>query len=146
MGSADNPGKVLKDDMKRQVSSEVSEGGLPLFWEKGDCPLFPPVDSCYNLSRTKYGRNEEYKMQKLTYFYLKSCPYCRQADALLAELRAEYPKYADVTVEKIEEEERKEIADRYDYYYVPCFFLGEKKLFEGVPTKAEIQRVLEAAM
>lgn len=85
-------------------------------------------------------------MQKLTYFYLKSCPYCRQADALLAELRAENPKYADVAVEKIEEEERKEIADRYDYYYVPCFFLGEKKLFEGVPTKAEIQKVLEAAM
>ena len=62
-------------------------------------------------------------MQKLTLFVLKGCPYCRQAKAWLAELVAENPAYAAVPIEEIEEREQKALADSYDYYYVPTFYM-----------------------
>lgn len=40
---------------------------------------------------------------KLTYFKLRSCPYCRAADKWLSELRAEKPEYADIEIEEIVE-------------------------------------------
>lgn len=85
-------------------------------------------------------------MQTLTYFYLKSCPYCRQADRMIAELKSSAPEYAAVPIEKIEEEQHPEVAEQYDYYYVPCFFLGKEKLFEGVPSEEEIKKVLDTAV
>ena len=65
---------------------------------------------------------------KLTYFYLKSCPYCRRADEMIARLMQEEPAFREVETEKIEETEHPEIAETYDYWYVPCFFLGKEKL------------------
>ena len=85
-------------------------------------------------------------MQTLTFFYLKNCPFCRQADRIIAELKASDPKYAAVPIEKVEEEQNPEVAEQYDYYYVPCFFLGKKKLFEGVPSEEEIRKVLDTAV
>ena len=51
-------------------------------------------------------------MKKITYFYLKTCPYCRQADRLLEEARAKRPELAQVEIEKIEETERPDITDQ----------------------------------
>ena len=85
-------------------------------------------------------------MKKITYFYLKTCPYCRQADRLLEEARAKRPELAQVEIEKIEETERPDIADQYEYYYVPCFYLGKEKLLEGVPTYAAVEKALERAL
>ncbi len=83
---------------------------------------------------------------KLTYFYLKTCPHCRRADEMIAQLLEEEPAFRGVEVQKIEENEHPEIADRYDYWYVPCFFLGEEKLFEGVPSREKIRGVFEKAL
>ena len=52
---------------------------------------------------------------KLTYFYLKSCPYCRRADEMIARLMQEEPAFREVETEKIEETEHPEIAETYDY-------------------------------
>ena len=43
----------------------------------------------------------------------------------------------------IEESEQSELADTYDYYYVPCFFEGTKKLHEGAITKEAIQKIFD---
>ena len=43
----------------------------------------------------------------------------------------------------IEESEQSELADTYDYYYVPCFFEGTKKLHEGAITKETIQKIFD---
>lgn len=85
-------------------------------------------------------------MKELTYFYLSSCPYCRRADQFIEELKKEDPRFAAVSFHRIEESREKEIADSYDYYYVPCFWLGNEKLFEGAPSKADIKKVLERAL
>ena len=85
-------------------------------------------------------------MKELYFFYLSSCPYCRQADALIEKLCAADPKYREVKIRKIEERLEKELADSYDYYFVPCFFLEEKKLHEGAANEEIIKNVLEEAL
>ena len=85
-------------------------------------------------------------MKELYYFYLSDCPYCRQAEKWLKELKTESPRYAAVPVRFIEETQEKALADAYDYYLVPTFFLGDKKLHEGIADKEKIRAVLEAAL
>ena len=85
-------------------------------------------------------------MQKLTLFYLPECPHCRLALRLLDELAAERPEYAKIPVERIDERANKALAETYDYWYVPCFFAGKKKLFEGHMERSDVQRVLDAAL
>ncbi len=70
-------------------------------------------------------------MKKITYFHMFDCPYCRQADKVMAELVEEHPEWAAVEFEKIDERVHPEIADRYDYYANPSMFLGEEKLYES---------------
>jgi glutaredoxin len=76
-------------------------------------------------------------------FYLKNCPYCRQALAWIQELYQQDIKYQRIPLEMIEESEQSELADTYDYYYVPCFFEGTKKLHEGAITKETIQKIFD---
>ena len=61
-------------------------------------------------------------------------------------LFAENPEYLSLEIEKIDETVHPDIAKRYDYYYVPTFYVGEKKLHEGVATIKKIKRVFDAAL
>ncbi|MEX0975004.1 MAG: thioredoxin family protein [Bacillota bacterium] len=85
-------------------------------------------------------------MREITYFYLSGCPYCRSADKMIAELVDENPQFAGIQITKIEESENAEVANSYDYYYVPCLWIDKDKLHEGVPTKEQIRKVLVAAL
>lgn len=85
-------------------------------------------------------------MNELTLFYLPSCPHCKLALRLLDELRAENPAYAAIPVKMIDESREKALADSYDYWYVPCFFLSGQKLHEGHAEKPDVRRVLDAAL
>ena len=91
-------------------------------------------------------------MDKLTLFYLEDCPYCRNARKAMAELTGENAAYAAVPVDWIEESRRPEVAERYDYYYVPAVFAGEKKLYEAHPgesfdaCKRNLASALDAAL
>ena len=46
---------------------------------------------------------------------------------------------------RIDERKDPETADKYDYYYVPCFFVGDEKIAEGVPTEENIEKAFAAA-
>ena len=70
---------------------------------------------------------------KLTAFILSSCPYCLQAGELIEELYAENPALSKIEIDFIDEAKEPELAERYDYYRVPSFFLGEEKLYEADP-------------
>lgn len=76
-------------------------------------------------------------------FYLSFCPYCKKAIALLDILQKENPDYAKIKIEKIEESENKKLADSYDYYLVPTFYIGKRKMFEGAMNKEDIKLVLD---
>jgi len=85
-------------------------------------------------------------MKEITYFYLEGCPYCQQADKLINELIAENPEFSDIRFNKIEESLNRELADSYDYFFVPCLWFGKEKLFEGIPTKEALREALRAVV
>lgn len=85
-------------------------------------------------------------MKKIIYFHLENCPYCKQANKWLNELLAENTKYQSIDIQYVEETEESHISEQYDYYYVPTFYVDNKKLHEGVASKDKIKAVLDAAV
>lgn len=85
-------------------------------------------------------------MERLLYFKIASCPYCKAAENWIDELIDEYPEYKEVEFKVIDEQIETELANSYDYYYVPTFFCGNKKIHEGAATKEKIKAVLDYAL
>ena len=79
-------------------------------------------------------------------FVMEGCPYCRQALKWMDELMQQYPEYNDVPLILIDETKQPDVANQWDYYYVPTYFVGKDKLHEGAATKEKIQRVFERAL
>lgn len=77
-------------------------------------------------------------------FILEHCPHCRRAKDYLRELLAENEKYKDIEFEFIDEAKDVSLADSYDYYYVPSFFDGDKKLHEGTINKKQLKELLDS--
>lgn len=95
---------------------------------------------------------KESLLKPLTMFYLSDCGYCDKVFRALDALYLENPAYREIAIHTIEESEHPEIADQYDYYAVPTFFCGNKKLFEAhlfmsyEAIRDEIRHVLKYAM
>ncbi len=85
-------------------------------------------------------------MKKVTMFYLKNCPHCKKAFDMIDNLKNLNSDFCNVEIDLIEESQQPDIANSYDYYYVPTFFVGDAKLHEGTPTLEAVKSVLEAAM
>ncbi len=81
-------------------------------------------------------------MKSVKLFYLENCPFCKRALAYLDELQKQ-PEYADIKIEMIEESKQVELADSYDYYYVPTFYIDEVKVHEGGIYKDEVEALLK---
>ena len=84
-------------------------------------------------------------MKPVKLFYLENCPHCRKTRRDLDELM-EDSRFSAVKIEWIEESQNKELADRYDYYYVPCFYVNETKVKEGALSKEDVLVVLMMAL
>jgi len=84
-------------------------------------------------------------MRKITMFYMKTCPYCKEAKRFIEEITEEAPEYKMINIEYIDETVERRLAGKYDYYFVPAFFVGEEKLHEGAATLEKVRRVFEAA-
>lgn len=82
-------------------------------------------------------------MKNLKLFYLAYCPYCRRALKYIDELKSSDAKYDNISIEMIEESQNRALANRYDYYLVPCFYVDEKKVHEGVADKEDIKNVFD---
>lgn len=91
-------------------------------------------------------------MKDVLMFHLYDCGYCRKAMLALEELMAENPAYRAVPLTKIEETEQPAMAEAYNYYAVPTFYVGGEKVFEAhigmgyEEIKAACREVLERAM
>ena len=85
-------------------------------------------------------------MKHVKMMYLKSCPYCKQAFAMVDELKQLHKEYQDIEIETIEENDEPEKTKGLDYWYVPTYFVEGEKLLEGIPTKAKIEAGLKAAL
>ena len=134
------------EETKRKIAERINEAFLELWgcpqeainlsfedvapenWEEQvtKAEIEPNADKMVILNGKK-----RYEERKLTIFHLNTCPYCQKARDAMEELKAENPAYGAVSVEWIEENEHPEIADQYDYYSVPTFYLGKEKLYEA---------------
>ena len=87
-------------------------------------------------------------MKKIILFHLTHCPYCHNARRALEELTKENPAYGEVQIDWIEESQQPELANRYDYYYVPTIYAGDKKLYEASPSEsyADCKENIRAAL
>jgi thiol-disulfide isomerase/thioredoxin len=85
-------------------------------------------------------------MKPIKMFYQTHCPFCKRAQQYIDELKQEYPEFQAIEIEKIEENEQPEIADRYDYYYVPTFYIDEVKVHEAGIFKNEMEALLRKAL
>ena len=85
-------------------------------------------------------------MKKITMFVLASCPHCKRAFGWMDELYAENPAYKDIEIETIDEQIQADLADQYDYYYVPTYYVGDEKVHEGVASLEIVRQVFDAAM
>ena len=79
-------------------------------------------------------------MKPVKLFYLRSCPFCKKALRYIDEARAAHPELAAVGVEMIE------VADAFDYYYVPTFYVDGVKVHEGGIYPEEVEKILRSAL
>ncbi len=85
-------------------------------------------------------------MKKVQLFYLKQCPFCKKAFAYIEAAKAAHPELQAVEIEWIEEEEEAERAAKYDYYYVPTFYIDGVKVHEGGIYPDEVEPLLRKAL
>jgi len=85
-------------------------------------------------------------MKNILLFILRECPHCKRALTYINELQAENPEYRTIDMKIIDEKEEKALADSYDYYYVPTFYIDDIKIKEGVLTKEDIRDVFNKAL
>ncbi len=85
-------------------------------------------------------------MKRVKLFYLKNCPFCKKALRYIEELKAEHAELAAVDVEMLEESELPDVADKFDYYYVPTFYVDGIKEHEGGIYPEEVERILRKAL
>jgi glutaredoxin len=84
-------------------------------------------------------------MKPVTLFYLRNCPFCKKAFAYIDELKKQ-DAYKKIEINAIEESENPEIAESFDYYYVPTFYIDGKKVHEGGIFLKEVEEILKQAI
>jgi glutaredoxin len=85
-------------------------------------------------------------MKEVKMFMIETCPHCKKAFSLMEEICREHPEYETVKIEKIDETKEADYAGKFDYYYVPTFYVGGVKIHEGSPTKEALERVYAEAV
>ncbi|MBO5686614.1 MAG: thioredoxin [Alistipes sp.] len=85
-------------------------------------------------------------MKEVKLFYLRECPFCKKAFRYIDEAKAQHPELAQVEIELIEESEQADVANSYDYYYVPTFYVAGKKVHEGGIFPDEVEQILRQAL
>ena len=85
-------------------------------------------------------------MKKIIMFTMASCPFCRMAHRWMDAVLEENPEYKDIELEVIDEVRHPDIANQYDYWYVPTYYVDGVKVHEGAATKKKVQKVFEKAM
>lgn len=76
--------------------------------------------------------------EKIQVFILKNCPHCLKFKELIS-----HYDLSEFEIEYIDERENEELANSFDYYYVPSVFYKNKKIHEGIIDENKMQEILE---
>lgn len=85
-------------------------------------------------------------MKPIKMFMFAACPHCQRALQIIDQLKKENPAYAQIPFEMIDEKLNPAAAEKYDYWYVPTFFVDGKKLHEGTVTYEQVKAVYDRAL
>ena len=77
-------------------------------------------------------------MKEIKMLIMSTCPHCKKALEMADEILAAHPEYKEIPLKKIDEQREPDYAAKFDYYYVPTFFVGDEKVHEGVPSKQAV--------
>ena len=81
-------------------------------------------------------------MEENLLFIIESWPYCIEALAWMDELKKENPAYEEAAFTIIDEIKEPDIAEQYDYFLVPTFYIKGQKVHEGIASKEIIRDIL----
>ena len=84
-------------------------------------------------------------MKEILMFILPDCPHCVLALRFQNELLEEHPEWRAIPLRIVDERREAAFADAHDYWYVPTWYVGEKKVFEGHAEKPDVERVFRLA-
>lgn len=84
-------------------------------------------------------------MKEILMFVLPDCPHCRLALKFQEELVAAHPRWKDIPIRIVDERREAAFADAHDYYYVPTWYVGGEKAFEGHAEREDVEQVLRLA-
>ena len=84
-------------------------------------------------------------MADLTIYILKYCGFCKRALNHVEEVLAENPELKQVGIELVDEAVERERARKLDYYYVPTFYIDDRKVHEGAVTRRHVESILREA-
>lgn len=85
-------------------------------------------------------------MKKLEIFYRQDCPHCQKAFKFIEALKEENDLYRTIEPQLVEETLEVDYAAMFDYFLVPTFYIDEVKVHEGVVSKEEVRKILEATL
>ena len=85
-------------------------------------------------------------MKKITMFTMASCPYCQRARKWMDEILESDAKYKEIPLTVIDETEEPGLAAKFDYYYVPTYYIGDKKVHEGAASFEIVKKVFDGAL
>lgn len=85
-------------------------------------------------------------MKPVKLFYLRNCPFCKKALTYIEDACTAEPELRAIQIEMIEESEQRALADTFDYYYVPTFYVDGVKVHEGGIYPEEVKEVLHKAL
>ena len=85
-------------------------------------------------------------MKKITMFTMQSCPYCKNARKWMNEILESDVRYREIPMTIIDEVEEPEVAAKFDYYFVPTYYIDDKKIHEGVASFEIVKRVFDEAL
>lgn len=84
-------------------------------------------------------------MKDVLMFILSGCPHCRyalEAQQALLEARSEW---REIPLRIVDESKERALADAHDYYYVPTWYVGGEKVFEGHAEPEDVERIWRIA-
>ena len=85
-------------------------------------------------------------MKKITMFTMESCPYCKSARKWMKEVLESDVKYAQINLTVIDEIKEPGLAAKFDYYYVPTYYINEAKVHEGAASFEIVKKVFDDAL
>ena len=86
-------------------------------------------------------------MKEILMFVQKDCPHCKRALKWQEVLTEKFhPEWAQVPIRMVDELEQPEVAQAYDYYYVPTYFIVGVKVHERPVTQQDVEKVFAQAL